>query len=184
MMNQSTMEALVERLNHMERENHRWKWFVTVTLAVTAVGLVLGHTTPVRSEVGKVVEAQRFILRDADGNSRAELALVDGISFLLLNDADGKPGVALSVHPDGPRRVSLLDKNGQARSVLTAQVDGDSGLRLFDKNRMHRASLNVMADGRPILRLAPEEKTTPTEHRVRLSKASTVLFPELPSLSL
>jgi hypothetical protein len=171
MMNEPTMEALVERLNRLERENQRWRWLVTVTLAVMALGVVLVQTTS--AKVGKVLEAERFVLRDADGTSRAELGVMDGASILLLNDKDGKPGVALSVLPDGPRTVSLLDKDGKIRSVLTARADGDSGLRLFDKNRMHRASLDVKADGRPILRLAPEKSKDPREELVVSKKTSS-----------
>ena len=158
-MDEPTMEALVRRLDRVERENRRWQWIATVTIGVIAAAVVMGQVTP--GEVGKVLEAEKFVLRDRDGMSRAELGIIDGASVLLLNDRDGKPGVALSVLPDGPRTLALLDKEGRARSVLTARTDGDSGLRLFDKNRMHRASLDVRADGRPILRLAEKKVRNP-----------------------
>ncbi len=154
-MHEPTMGALERRMEAVERENRRWQWMVTVTLAVVAAMVVLVQATP--TKFGKVLEAERFVLRDTNGSIRAELGFIDGASVLLLNDKDGTPGVALSVFPDGPRRVSLLDRNGNTRSVLTARADGDSGLRLFDENRMHRASLDVMADGRPILRLADKQ---------------------------
>jgi hypothetical protein len=165
-MNEPTMGALERRMEAVERENRRWQWMVTVTLAVVAAMVVLVQATP--TKFGKVLEAERFVLRDTNGSIRAELGFIDGASVLLLNDKDGKPGVALSVFPDGPRRVTLLDRDGRTRSVLTARADGDSGLRLFDKNLMHRASLDVMADGRPILRLADKE-INPAQHTV-LSK--------------
>ncbi len=154
-MNEPTMGALERRMEAVERENRRWQWMVTVTLAVVAAMVILAQATP--TKFGKVLEAERFVLRDTNGSIRAELGFIDGASVLLLNDKDGKPGVALSVLPDGPRRISLLDRDGRTRSVLTARADGDSGLRLFDKNMMHRASLDVMADGRPILRLADKQ---------------------------
>ena len=154
-MNEPTMGALERRMEAVERENRRWQWMVTVTLAVVAAMVILAQATPMK--FGKVLEAERFVLRDTNGSIRAELGFIDGASVLLLNDKDGKPGVALSVLPDGPRRISLLDRDGRTRSVLTARADGDSGLRLFDKNLMHRASLDVMADGRPILRLADKQ---------------------------
>jgi len=185
MMNEPTIETLVRRLSHMERENQRWKWLVTVTLATLAAAVIVGHLVP-----RKVVEARRFVMRDADGRSRAELGMTtDGTSVLVLNDKDERPGVALSVLPDGPRTVSLLDENGKTRSVLTARVDGDSGLRLFDENRTHRASLDVKADGSPILRLSPESEKTaekPVKRRkdlVRISDTtSTVDISALSSL--
>jgi len=156
-----------------ERQNRRWQWTVTITLAVTAALVILSQAIPVK--LGKVLEAERFVLRDAGGGYRAELGFIDGASVLLLNDRDGKPGAALSVLPDGPRRLSLFDREGGARSVLTAQVEGDSGLQLFDRNLHHRASLDVMEDGRPILRLADKEKkgeNDPVENMV-LSKRAT-----------
>ncbi len=159
-MHEPTIGALERRMEAVERENRRWQWMVTVTLAVVAAMVVLAQATP--TKFGKVLEAERFVLRDTNGSIRAELGFIDGASVLLLNDKDGKPGVALSVFPDGPRRVSLLDRDGRTRSVLTARADGDSGLRLFDKNMMHRASLDVMSDGRPILRLA-EKQISPAQ---------------------
>lgn len=155
-MNEPTMESVLRRLHRMERDNRRWKWLVTVTLAMIAAAVTLTQVFP-----RTVLEARKFVLRDADGKSRAELGLMeDGTSILVLNDENGSPGVAVSVLPDGPRRVSLLDTDGKTRSVLTARADGDSGLRLFDKNRIHRASLDVDADGKPILRLSPEDQQT------------------------
>ncbi len=155
-MTEPTMESVLRRLNRMERENRRWKWLVCTTLVMIAAAVVLSQVFP-----RTVLEARKFVLRDADGKSRAELGLMtDGTSVLVLNDENEKPGVALSVLPDGPRTLSLLDTDGKTRSVLTARADGDSGLRLFDKNRTHRASLDVNADGKPILRLSPENSET------------------------
>lgn len=163
-MSEPTMDVLVRRLDRVERENRRWQWIATITIAVIGAVLLVGQAPP--RKIAKVLEAERFVLRDADGTSRAELGMLEGASILLLNDEDGMPGVALSVVPNGPRKVSLLDKNGKTRSVLTARADGDSGLRLFDKNRAHRASLDVMADGRAILRLANQGARKPVERRV------------------
>jgi hypothetical protein len=175
MMHDAEVKNLKRRMEAVERENRRWQWMVTVTLAVVAAMVVLAQATP--TKFGKVIEAERFVLRDTNGRSRAELGFVDDASVLLLNDKDGKPGVALSVFPNGPRRLSLLDRNGNTRSVLTARADGDSGLRLFDKNLMHRASLDVMADGRPILRLADKENQNPARHMVLSRRAPVSQFP-------
>jgi hypothetical protein len=175
MMHDAEVKNLKRRMEAVERENRRWQWMVTVTLAVVAAMVVLAQATP--TKFGKVIEAERFVLRDTNGRSRAELGFVDDASVLLLNDRDGTPGVALSVFPDGPRRLSLLDRNGNTRSVLTARADGDSGLRLFDKNLMHRASLDVMADGRPILRLADKENQNPARHMVLSRRAPVSQFP-------
>ncbi len=179
-MNQPTMEILVRRLDRLERQNRRWQWLVSVTVAVIGLQLIIMQVMSTR--VGKVLEAEMFVLRDTDGKGRAALGLVDDTTFLLLNDKDGKPGVALSVLPDGPRMVSLLDKDGRTRSVLTAQTDGDSGLRLFDKDRLHRASLDVMADGRPILRLTEKDIEDPEAPRVLPHKPRTPNFWDLPPL--
>lgn len=177
MMNPPTIEGLVRRMEAVERENRRWQWMVTAALAVTAAVVVLGQVIPAKG--GKVLVAEGFVLRDAQGRYRAELGFIDGASVLLLNDSDGRPGVALSVLPDGPRRVSLSDKEGNIRSVLTARVDGDSGLRLFDQNLTHRASLDVMADGSPILRLA-DKQINPADHTV-LSRQVPVPWFDHPS---
>lgn len=170
MMTEAEVKNLMRRVEATERENRRWQWMVTAGLAVTAVLVIFNQV--MLAGPGKVLEAERFVLRDAEGRYRAELGFIDGASVLLLNDRDGRPGAALSVFPDGPRRLSLLDREGRTRSVLTARVDGDSGLRLFDQNLVHRASLDVMEDGRPILRLA-NKQIDPAGHTV-LSRQATV----------
>lgn len=170
-MNDAEVKNLIRRVEAAERENRRWQWMVTAALALTAALVIVNQAMPAR--LGKILEAERFVLRDAEGRYRAELGFIDGASVLLLNDRNERPGVALSVLPNGPRRLHLLDREGRTRSVLTARVDGDSGLRLFDQNLVHRASLDVMEDGRPILRLAEKESKNPAGHVV-LSRQTTV----------
>ena len=173
-MTDAEVKNLLRRVEATERENRRWQWTVTVTLAVTAALIILNQVMPATG--GKVLEAERFVLRDAQGRYRAELGFMDGASVLLLNDRNERPGVALSVFPDGPRRLSLLDREGRTRSVLTARVNGDSGLRLFDRNLVHRASLDVMEDGRPILRLANKEIKDSAGHVVLSRQAPVPQF--------
>ena len=69
-------------------------------------------------EGAKVVNAERFILRAADGKPRAELSLQDGRPSLALFDEKGSCRTRLSVLADGSTSLSLHDQDGQSRASL------------------------------------------------------------------
>jgi hypothetical protein len=64
---------------------------------------------------GKVVEAERFLVRDPTGTIRAELGFMaaDGSVELHLADKGGKHRVSLHVNPDGSAGLGAIDKDGK-----------------------------------------------------------------------
>jgi len=167
---------LTQRLDRLERENRRLKISGAILLlALAAVG-VMGQVLP--KAVPKVVEAERFVLRDAkgrvlaiwgteasgtpglhlydlNGKPRAGLAVVgaDGTPRLVLADQNGKARAVLRVGADGTPALALADQNEKARGGLAVGADGTPGLHLFDQNEKPRAVLLVRADGTPGLGL-------------------------------
>lgn len=130
--------------------------------------------------VPEVVEAQRFVLRDASGKVRAELSAVEGGAGLVFFgprgevrvavgvDADGEPSLhlcdgspasraALCRMSDGAWALSLSGPGGQSRVALTLEPDGAAGVSLIDQDRKVRASLIVDSDGDPSLCLSDRE---------------------------
>ena len=68
MDNESTLDTPTQRLDRLERENRRLKFAGAILLlALAAVG-AMGQVLP--KAVPKVVEAERFLLRDARGRVR------------------------------------------------------------------------------------------------------------------
>ena len=68
-MNEPTMETLARRLDKVERENRWLKLAGVVAVAVIAAVVLMGQATP--SKVAKVIEAEKFVLKDIHGKVRA-----------------------------------------------------------------------------------------------------------------
>jgi len=122
-----------ERLTKVERElartKRRFRWLlVGLALGLGALALVWASAASVpKAEAqgavgGRTVRANKFILEDEDGKTRAFLAAIPGGSFLGLCDAAGMPRAVLSVG-DGAR-LSLYDTAGKERALLKT-VKGD-----------------------------------------------------------
>lgn len=62
----------------------------------------------------KAVEAEKFVLRDANGRSRAVLTVsADGSPVLALSDQDGTTRATLAVSADGQPGLALYDEDGR-----------------------------------------------------------------------
>jgi len=92
---------------------------------------------------GRVFEAQRFVLKDKDGNIRAEWGVEDNnAAVLALMDKNGARRAELSVEADGPAALALKDQDGRPFASL-ALKGGQPSLLLYDRQGKVRAVLNV-----------------------------------------
>jgi hypothetical protein len=80
------LEAIRQRLEKLERENRRLKRAGSVGLLVVAAGFLMAQ-----GKYNRRIEAEEFILTDAHGSGRAELAWKDQAPRFVLLDAQGKP---------------------------------------------------------------------------------------------
>lgn len=176
-----TLEAVLERLERLERQHRRRGRVGAAALVVTAAAILLagrglfpwrrpGDEPPRRTE--RVVEAERFVLRDLAGAIQAELAVEPhGSASLSLFDRDGNRRVRLSAwgfylaDPGGKERASLrlipgvlssdasvpvlhlADAEGKPRTTLMVLPDGSSRLLLSDREGKGGASMLTEADG-------------------------------------
>lgn len=152
-MKGSALEGLMNRLDRVERENRRLKEVGSVVLVAVASLVLMGQAVP---NVAKVVEAERFVLRDASGKLRAELAVDDnGAAYLSILDREGKGSRAMvAVLPNGSGGLVVSDREGKATAQLDLGLfDGDKpGLRLFQEGL--RAELALRSDGTAHLSLS------------------------------
>jgi hypothetical protein len=174
------LEARVRRL---ERENRRWK--LAALLGAAGLALVPLWGPASLSAVAKgidapalqsalapeVVEARRFVLRDASGVSRATLGVADdGTPLLVFYNGDGEPRAVLGQtqvylsSDGGGTAVKLLanaggipalrlERDGRLRAVLGMTGDGALALGFYGQDGKGRALLDVGADGSPGLTL-------------------------------
>jgi hypothetical protein len=156
------------RLEHqaegLQRQNRRLKSAgAVVVLSALAFGL-WGHPRPdpgasaaraadAPGAKGKTVEAESFVVRDADGQGRAMLtATAEGASLVLL-ERGFKPGarksiVLLTVAKEGPH-LDLSGSTGKRRVLLHATED--TGLILSDGDGKERAALSLTKVGPGLL---------------------------------
>ena len=115
--------GIAQRLERLERSERRWRRLAACgVLGVAAVAL-MGQ-----KPASRVVEAERFVLRDAAGHARAEL-MVEGEQSVALRfkDADSMPRLTLGVE-NGAALVVLNERGGRLRAGLVALPHGAPGL--------------------------------------------------------
>jgi len=157
-MVEPTMDTLARRLDRVERENRWLKRAGLVALAVIAAVVLMGQAT--QGKVAKVIEAEKFVLRDAEGKPRARLeSLPSGLVRLALLDKNENIQSVLGVGVGRPSLVlagrnnktilttSFLSISGKSRLTLAVLPSGAQSLVLTDNTKRTRAELGIEVDG-------------------------------------
>ncbi|MBA7647375.1 MAG: hypothetical protein GH143_08415 [Calditrichaeota bacterium] len=170
------LQALVGRLKKVERQNQSLRRVVVTMAVLGAAVFMIGAAQP----KSRTVEAEAFILLDANGQQRAKLVAPSGYPGFILYDKNGTPRMRLSV-VDEPS-LSLYDRNGNLRSKLwllgdepafylynesgisrvgLAVIKGESALVLFDRRGKTRVGLGVIGEAEEsgLAFLKPDGKT-------------------------
>ncbi len=155
MMNETPdLRSLVKRLEKVERQNRRLKQAGVMALIAVGVILLMGQATP----KNRTVEAQAFILRDAEGVVRAELKMTPGGSSLLLKSSKGSSAIDLGVI-DGMPTFFMFDREN-APPVVTLMANRSLNNRaILELNGLQGNSgvLLVVEQGRSGLQLTDAE---------------------------
>ena len=152
------IDAIVQRLERLERQGHRWK--ATATLAIMTLGLVLliGAGKNGETSVPNELQAHAFVLVARDGTPLARLGLLPhGAWGLGFYDQGKKSRIVLSVEGDGSSLLSLFGKDGKGSLLLSANGNGATSLRLVDTHWKTRTALATWPDGSPFLQLADRD---------------------------
>ena len=119
------LQAVLDRLDHVERQARGWKLLVVVAILIAAASIALPILRPAITPSSdrarhSVVEANRFVLRDPGGEVAGGMEVrPDGtIRFVLGN---GKTAAAfLEVQRNGVGRLTLCGPEGDVRASLLA----------------------------------------------------------------
>ncbi len=77
------------------------------------------------SNTRQIVEAEEFVLRDAEGRMRASLGIAEDEPGFAIFNINGKPRAIMAVPPEGPRLL-LSDADGNLRAELAVGQEGPS----------------------------------------------------------
>jgi hypothetical protein len=125
-----SLEALMRRLEDLERAHRRLKRAVGVMVIGVAGLLLMGQATDrmtTATLIARSVETQSLMVRDATGKIRA------------LLDADTVGRVSLT----------LSDRDGRERAAIGVGLAGGVGATFRDQDGVIRAALGVSPRGRP-----------------------------------
>ena len=128
------LQAIMKRLSDLETQNRRLKWSGLSLLVVLSALVLMGQGAP----APQVIEAQRFVLKDAKGNVRAWLGLFGKGAELTLGDVNKQPKMTLKVSEDasdlhffGSQNSGMnigLDLGEPAVSMAAAERKGSAGI--------------------------------------------------------
>lgn len=164
------MHTLCERVERIERQNRRLKLLAGAALTVFGALVLMGQG-PVK---GRTLEAETFILKDADGKVRVRmetkgsavllslfdrqeqvrqnLIVSDKGAMITIGDATGRPRIMTGVTGEGDAdeaSIALAGKNGLPMAELTT-VGDTSGLKIFDAQERLASSFLVNPAGNNI----------------------------------
>jgi hypothetical protein len=130
----SDYPAIEERLNKLEAQNQRLKWGGVAVLAAVSAVVLMGQAAP----VPQVIEAQKFVVKDAGGNVRGWLGVYATGSELTLGNAKKEPRMRLLVSEDasdlhfyGSHNGGMtLGVNSGDPAVSMAGADGNGGAEI------------------------------------------------------
>src|SRR5437773_1783635 len=119
------LKTISERLEKLERENRRLKRAAMASLLIAASIIFMGQ-----AQRRRTLEAESFILKDANGRPRGELAMDFGSRpTLTLRDANGFPLVSLA---GGDEPSLTLYRVGSQEQVNLTAAKKLFGLALYD----------------------------------------------------
>ena len=126
------LNAVLERLSRLEKQNRRLKWMGVTALAAVSAIFFTGQAAP----TPRTVEAQKFVLKDAQGNVRGWMSTIGKGSELTLGNVKAQPMIRLVVSTDssdlhlfgGPKSgLNLsMDSGNPDISMIAAQGNGEA----------------------------------------------------------
>ena len=136
----SDLPEILIRLGRLEAQNRKLKWGGVSILVVLSGFVLMGQSAP----TPQVIEAQRFVLKDAKGNVRAWLGLFGKGSELVLGNVNKESKMSLKVSED----ASDLHFYGGVHSGMNLGVDlGNPAISMADAEANGTAEISFSTAG-------------------------------------
>ncbi len=147
-----SIAELTRRFDRLERQHTRLKRGFVLLLLVAGFGAAAAGAMQKKP---RVVDADTFILRDAEGKPRGQWTMGSDGPLLSLIDAGGKARVILSVSKLGSG-MTLNDSTGNPRASQAVLQDGTFELAVSGPKSQPRGQWRVGNDGSRFGLLAPD----------------------------
>lgn len=112
------LENITKRLEKLERQNRRLKQSWIAALLLICLIVTLGLAGPIR-----IIEAEKFVLKDATGKTTAELSTKGAGPELRFLDYEGKLRLGVGIYAGSPN-VALFDRNEKQVATFVADQTG------------------------------------------------------------
>ena len=147
-------KAIIQRLEALEHQNRRLKRACIVTAIVIGAILLMGQTRSSR-----VLEAEKFVLKDAAGLVRGQISSFEGNALLTLYGPQGaKVRGAMAEIGAGPTGPFILLTDEEMNVVDLSSHNGVSNLKVVDKNGNKLMMLAGGSGGGSLAFLTPDQK--------------------------
>lgn len=148
---ETAIEAVLERLTKLEKQNRRLKRTGVAVLVAAASLAFMGQASK-----NKTVEANEFVLRDSAGRVRASLSVDSllGAAELVLFDIKGRERVVLAsatTLPDSGTALLLADSQGRQRLRISAEDSLGGTLDMLNENGAPVTTLDTSWAKLPVL---------------------------------
>jgi hypothetical protein len=172
------LNAVLERLSRLEKQNRRLKWISAAALAAVSFILLTGQAAP----TPRTVEAQKFVLKDAQGNVRGWMSTIGKGSELTLGNVNAQPMIRLVVSTDssdlhlfgGPKSGLNLSVDSGNPDISMIAAEGNGEARIAFSEHGPSFTLQDAKGFSTIVGAAPAEKAP--SHKSGISGASIVLL--------
>ena len=153
-----TIADLAEQLKRLQDDNRRLRRRAQVleraglvTIVIGAVGFLVGAAR--QGDQPKTVEAERFVVKDEDGNVYAQLGLYrgsdgrfSGATRLAFYDGDGGLRTNYGVGSEHNPYLNLIDADGRDRGGFDLSSNGWMSFHCSDKSGKTGISLSSQED--------------------------------------
>jgi hypothetical protein len=126
------LDALVTRLEYLEKQNRRLKQVGLVALIVFGAFVLMGGQEKAKSQV---TDGEKFVLRDPNGKDRAWLGMGKNGPGLHFLDENGAERAGMEMMKEG-MALRLLDGKGKLMTGLSVERSGVAVVAIDENNRL------------------------------------------------
>ncbi len=175
---QPSSDPVLARLNDLERKNRQLGWLMIVLVAVCMTVLFAAA----QAEQPRTVEAQKFVVVDASGKTKAVLEATDAITALKFFDEKSRPVAELSVSKDGPA-LGLQSASGE--SLTLSATKESTGMAVVNAKTQIAVALGVAKLRRSRLHPPRRQRQDAVPQAVTRAKLNAAMItpPALPDTS-